>query len=267
MANECFIGGFLLGLAHLLADAGDPLLGAVAVLTGDDALIDDDIDIKLGALLKAGPNLLELVLDHEGQSLVQLHLTFLLDGVAGDLASLEDGLVGAAGTDLEQGTDTMTDGSDESVVFLPDALDDLVDVIAVGKIEEGSSTTGEDDTAELLRLDLAQLASVLDVLHGLVVLEELANHLVMLGALEGVGIKVALTSAGTGKVDWVGLLAGSQALVQISNLLDITASAVGLLLSQSKSSGSFTTTMLGELAGVGEDDEDLVALAALHCLR
>lgn len=248
---------------------GDPLLGAVAVLAGNDTLISDDVDVELAALLETSPDLLELVLDHEGKGLVKLHLAFLLDGVAGDLAALEDRLVGALGLDIEEGTDTVADGSDSSLLLLPDCLDNTVDLFVVGKIEEGSGTTRETDTVELLRADLIKTTCLLHHLHGLVVLHEAPHNLVMLTALQAVRVKVALTTAGRSKGDLVlrsgklVMLRAGHALPQVSNFLDVETGAMSLLLSHAKGFG-VAAAALGELAGVGEDDEDLVHLVGFH---
>lgn len=257
-------------LLHLLANASNPLLGAIAVLSGNNAFIHDDIDVKLVALLEAGTNFLEFVLNHEGKRLVKLHLALLLDSVACDLAALQEGLAGTAGLDIEQGADTVANGSNDSMLLFPNGLDNLVDLVVVGQVKERTGTTGETDALVLLRADLVNLAGALDKLHGLVVFQKAADSFIMLAALQAIGIKVALATTRTSKGNLIlgtsklMLLGIGKALVQVGNLLNVETGTMGLFLSQSKSIG-ITTSTLRELAGVSQDDEDLVlAVTVVH---
>ena len=79
---------FLCGFLDLFEDSLHPFLDRVAILAGDQTLIHDDVRLKLVALLELGPDLLQLLLQEERQSLVQLHVLLLLGGVARDGAVL-----------------------------------------------------------------------------------------------------------------------------------------------------------------------------------
>ena len=112
-------------------DGLDPLLCGIIVLSGDQALILNDMGLELVCLFEFSANLLELLLNHKGKGTLQLELFFLFQSLAGNTLSALPRLT-LFSLDVEAGGETVTDCSNEALATRIDFLDNLVDGVLVG---------------------------------------------------------------------------------------------------------------------------------------
>jgi hypothetical protein len=126
----------------------------------------------------------------------------------------------------------------------------IVNNMLIREIKEDSCTTREDGSHELHMLALIELLRALDLAHGLAVLHELGDGVVILASLHAAGINVSLASTRSGK-DQMHVVLG-KTFVQVGDFLDIETSAVGA----SHRLEFFIPTR--EFLGVGEDNKNLM---------
>ena len=161
--------------ATLLGNLLYPFTSTIAVLTGDETLVEDYVGFVLVGLFKASPNLAQLLLQEERQGLVQLHILFLLDRIRSDLFTLQPGIVGLGGLYIQQGSNAMADRSNVSIVAFPDVSDQLVDLWGGGQVKEHSRATGKDDTFVLFRIDRLEALGAFNLFHRCGVADEFAD--------------------------------------------------------------------------------------------